>query len=110
MHQEHLQRSIASGTRCKRRRRFRTAAAIKLPVLQLKYQQYTPWATRVLQEFQSAPPSAHCDDKLPQLSASGQWYLFLRCNECRTVVLSCDDVWTKKKKRNDEGVLLHSDC
>ena len=32
VHQQHLQRSIASGTRCKRRRRFRTAVAIKLPV------------------------------------------------------------------------------
>ena len=32
VHQQHLQRSIASGTRCKRRRRFRTTAAIKLPV------------------------------------------------------------------------------
>ena len=34
--QEHLQRSIVSGTRCKRRRHFRTAAAIKLPVCNVK--------------------------------------------------------------------------
>ena len=36
VHQEHLQRSIASGTRCKRRRRFRTTAAINMPVCNLK--------------------------------------------------------------------------
>ena len=41
VHQEHLQRSKASGARCKRHRRFRTAAAIKLLVLQRKNQQYT---------------------------------------------------------------------
>ena len=77
VHHAHLQRSKASRTRCKRRRCFSLATAIKLPVCNGNNNSTHSRATRVLRVFQSAPPSAHSDDKLPQLSASVQC-VFLR--------------------------------
>ena len=94
-HHAHLQRSKPLGTRCKRRRCFRPTARIILPVCNGNNNSTHPRATHVLRELHSAPHSAHTDVKLPQLSASVQC-LFVRCNECRMVVLSCDDVWNEQ--------------
>ena len=52
--QAHLQRSTASGARCKQRRRVCPGAAIKLPMCNGNINSTHTGATRVLREFHSA--------------------------------------------------------
>ena len=68
--QAHLQRSIASGAHCKRRRRFRPAAATKLPVCYGNINSTHPGATRVLRKFQSAPLLGLSSSSLSNLMVS----------------------------------------
>ena len=79
---EHLQRSIASGTLCKRLHRFRTAAAIKLSVCNGK------------------SSKAHLPRPTPTTSAA--WW------SCLVMMSGTNS--KKKQQRINECVRLHSDC